>query len=1302
MNSFSFNTPRNYSPSNLSNSGSPKAADLQIRLERTQKLLEDSQKQQKQLQQELQTIRREYKDLQLQQSLNLGSPSKTYEIQNLNDKLSEKDSMIAQLKEAYQAVPIESLYSEFLSFAQYAQTAQRKFAESRALSETKKEKLMQSTRQFQQIGTKESNMKIKVSSFFDELHTFCDIFIDSLIEKDIPSGSISDDADGSISKALHDSEMQKLKLQNQLYRVQRRFDEENEQSQTLAEQLKNEHLKIAQFTTKMFQNSPIFDDNKFIEKELDIIFNQIALRDTKVQECLNNVQNYTSMISEFLESNGIYESVNDDEVMKFKRLLNSVKDNISQNETMLQNIRNQLYLTDEDPPQKIISELNRYIKCESDLQRLKNDYENLQNENDELSGKVEMLQFQVSELTNQNSETTDHFNSLSLKVKQLRNRISELESTNTHLLNEKTKLDMKTSSLDTQNQLLERQKNVVESSLAHSTQELTKANEDTQKMKLTIDDLTMRNKELAQKVDFTNSQNDELSNRSAKLSDSYKTLSNEYQTLSQSHDEIMNEVKEKRQTVASLTKSLNVATNQISDLKNKLNQLQIENNRLQVYESQSNHLSQENQTFQEEIDKKDLELTQLRLIKDEFSRKKEEYQKLQQSVDGIITAYQEEKEKNKILTRKAKEAEFLREKTIQFEQQISKLSTELATCQRLKKLVEQYEATINSLSTQSDNLQGQIEIISSNHADAQGRILSLSSEQTTLQRKYKDLKLLEKQEKAQLAKSRAEFSKTTNENLKLTNQLNLLQTENDTLKTSVKSLTTQNEYLTEISQKYDKLVQSTEMLTEKSNTLSEGLKTYEVQNKSLKKQIESQNMMISQLKGQIKDYENDKRGLSIELENRKTVFHTAKQIEKENASLKIDTQSKDSKIVELQTYQMQLSSQLETKNVIINNLTQQVTDLKATTTELNDQLVSIKDKLNQLKIQNNSLKSQVNTKSLIIQNYESKIDHNIHLSMNDTEKYKSLQIENLRLKETAKNNDSVYRQVEEFRNANQILTATVAKLEAKVEKLNQINASLTTQIDLKERLVENAERSLKEMKVVNANLSSSLDKNSLRISELEMQTTVASSELLSKSTIEKENFALKQKNREIESKNLKLKADVSQMKNQLSKLIHDNENLLKKIDNTTLKFEQIQTENRQLKSDLKLKMLPEKSDLIRQKDATINQLRSLVASQETSINELEKEANQVSEMKRKYDNGMLLKLMNQIESYLSEFPIDRDFSDSDQSLPSKLRNISSMIYKVKNLYEDQERSIERLTSMQKAQHDTILRMTGSRSPRSPK
>lgn len=1414
-----FSSPyqRNTSPGSPNSPLSPKSLnDLQIKLESTQRQLQESERQTKSIQQELQAIKRDYRDLQQQHLLYISSVSKGNDsnlnnseaIQNLQEKLNEKDMIIANLKEESKSLPIESIVSEIISFVQYAQTTQKKFSVEQEInisnynysprnslksktesipliSDERKEKLNQAIKKLQQISLnvssatssssfpspKKSNIKKSLSSFFDELHNFCDVFIESLLDKGISNSSLTiyngndygnngSNANYTTSisvstnndlKQIHDSEMEKLKMQNQLFRVQRRFDEENERCQNLTEQLKNEHLKISQFTGKLFQTSPIFDDEKFIDKELDLIFSQIKLRDSKIQDIMNQTATYNSILSDFFESNGIYDSsfkynsklnaisIDANENVDFnqiKRNLDTITEKNNQNQGILQNVMNTLLLTSNDPPQKILSEISKYMKYENDLIQLRNEHEISKNENDELNSKVESLQYQISELSDQNREASDTCNSLSQKVKQLRSRVSELEATNGRLTSDKSKLDMKTKELETQNQVLIRQKDVVETSLDHSNQELSQMTGESSKMKRTINDLVSKNKELTELVQMTNSQNSELNNKTAKLSDSFKNLSTEYQSLTESHNDALNDLKEKRQTIENLAQSLKNANTQIIDLKTKLADFQTENKRLQIYEIQSNSLSTENQEYLKEINEKDKELSALRTAKDDLKKKQEECTKLQESVDSMINAYQKEKEKSKILRKKAQDADFLREKTLQFEQKISKLSTDLATFQNLKKLVEQYESTIETLSTQSDNYQNQIDIISSDHAEAQNRIVNLTTEQSTLQRKYKDLKLIEKQEKAQLAQSRDDFSKATNENLKLASQVSSLRKENEELKQILNDLTNDNSNLKEIANKYDKLVNTSELMKEENKTLSEGLKTYEVQIKSLRKQVESSNSIISQLRGQFNQSESDRRNLSAELEVKNSALLNQKQVHQENQNLKNDREILDSKLNELQSNNLTLNSQIDTKNIIITNLNKQVNELKATNDRMSEQLSENREKMNQMKIANHSLKSEISTKSLIIQNYESKINRNLQLSANDSERFKTLQIENMRLKESQKVNDSLYSQIEEMRNQNNKLLANIAQLESKNKSLELLNATLTNQLDQKSRMFENSEKMIKEMKKTNKNLSNSLDETTLKFSELEYQskdrinsissnTAALENELeITKSrlrSIELENQSLKRQNQDLNGKN---KSDNSRMNDQLSHLMQDNEILLRKIEKNSAKFEQLQSENRQLKNELRIKSIsssasPTKSSneslLIRQKDETISQLRSLVQSQEASINEHENEIKKLSKFKDRYSNSEVFRLINSIERSLSEFPIDESSSENlfslsqsyqsygnyaseSSDLIGKLKNIAYMIPKVKELLDEKERSNQSLSSMQSALQEAVLRMSGNRSP----
>jgi septal ring factor EnvC (AmiA/AmiB activator) len=91
-----------------------------------------------------------------------------------------------------------------------------------------------------------------VTQFFDETQNFCQLLADKAVRSnprdlaEVPSAAV----------LLHESEIQKLRLQHELDRVQRQLDESSAETHTLSEQIKNEHHMIAQLTGKTFPDAP--------------------------------------------------------------------------------------------------------------------------------------------------------------------------------------------------------------------------------------------------------------------------------------------------------------------------------------------------------------------------------------------------------------------------------------------------------------------------------------------------------------------------------------------------------------------------------------------------------------------------------------------------------------------------------------------------------------------------------------------------------------------------------------------------------------------------------------------------------------------------------------------------------------------------------------------------------------------------------------------------------------------------------------------------------------------------------------
>jgi hypothetical protein len=88
--------------------------------------------------------------------------------------------------------------------------------------------------------------RTKVAQFFSEAQTFCEFLIGKVIQADQPR---------------EDADLEQLKLQTLLYKA-------TETSNSLSDQLKDEHYALARLTTKIFPDSPLPDDSQFVAKEV--------------------------------------------------------------------------------------------------------------------------------------------------------------------------------------------------------------------------------------------------------------------------------------------------------------------------------------------------------------------------------------------------------------------------------------------------------------------------------------------------------------------------------------------------------------------------------------------------------------------------------------------------------------------------------------------------------------------------------------------------------------------------------------------------------------------------------------------------------------------------------------------------------------------------------------------------------------------------------------------------------------------------------------------------------------------------
>ena len=139
-------------------------------------------------------------------------------------------------------------------------------------------------------------------------------------------------------------------------------------------------------------------------------------------------------------------------------------------------------------------------------------------------------------------------------------------------------------------------------------------------------------------------------------------------------------------------------------------------------------------------------------------------------------------------------------------------------------------------------------------------------------------------------------------------------------------------------------------------------------------------------------------------------------------------------------------------------------------------------------------------------------------------------------------------------------------------------------------------------------------------------------------------------------------------------IMNKNNELLQKVNKLTYDQKQIQME-------------------IQHKEKTVSKLKKYIQTQNDSIEEVERQKDDLSQSLARFDNDEIQDLLKKIEKGLSSFPIERDITKRDGSIVSKLKGINVMINKVRSLYDDLEINLERLSSLTSTQHETIVKMS---------
>ncbi|OHS95140.1 hypothetical protein TRFO_10606 [Tritrichomonas foetus] len=1198
--------------------------DIQQSLEKTLKLLAESEQEKNDLKLELLSVKRDLREIKRQKD--------DYLLSNDSDSLNFYSNQINtdiynnKINSQSSDFPESLIRSEITSFYLFAQNCYHKCLINDSISEEIKEQLKSSSSKLQEISENNKSLDSKLSNFFGEIHDFCQICVDALNDS-FPSNS-------AISQQVHDAEMQKIKLQNQTFSLQQKFNEESEKSQSLKEQIEREHKLMKDFTRQFSLLSPIKDDARFIERNLNLIKEQMNQNENAANENSSKMTQIISMISEFLKDQGslVGLPIQTDEPSILKRLLADFKAKYNQNETIIQNILASLSLTTTEAS-KISKEITKLLNDKKTLQQL-------QKELNDTRTKNQSLELSLNDLSSKNKQTSDSYASIATKVQQLKNRVEELENEKNRLEDENHQLSLNCSVLTNENQILDQQKLKANSSLSKAELEVSNLNDKVATLQANVDDLTERNRYLTQQIEAALHTNSQLSLRSSQLTDDNQNLSGELENLTQSHNGLSTELKLKNENIERLTKSLQIANSQVSDLRARLLASTDENRKLKGLQEKLDSVTKENSSNIAEIDRISKELFALNSVKEELERTSEQYKQSQESLDGLLTVYQTEKEKHQQIKQQMASIHTMQEKIDVLQSENNELIEKLVQFPKIirkykdLKVIEKREriqlSKLRNISSENLALSDKCLNLTNELHDMKKLYTSLEIEHSKIQSEYEKLKinfdgiqqqklLLEKNQNSinsdnhKLAESLEKYQSNLQESTLKIDEIestkNSLELENNSLKKKIESL----EFEKSVQQKNQDTLENviTIQKSENENLLKkvEELEILRNTKIELEKKNESQEIQISNLRERLDNLEKAKDNLSSSIEN-----HNNK-----NKALEIEL---NSKISEFNAIQSTLNSQIETKSFIINNQTTQIEDLKST-------IQNISEKLSLYQTQNEAMKEQLNNKSAMLKNHENKLnDQNSSIeSMKDT----------------------------------------ISKLSEKNSQLSQTTSSLLSQIDAKSLQLESNDKEISELRRANQTLTSSLDRSSLKISELQ-------SNKLAQSQLEKDHHMLQQKLEESARQNERLIKTMARMKGKMETILSNNEMLLKRIDKFNVKMQQIQEENDQ-------------------KDNQIQKLKRFIKSQEVSYEESERQRAELAEKVNRTEGRDVWDLMKKVENSLFSFPIDRDTIKGDGSIISKLKSIDSMVSRVRTLYDEQDRSLERLTSLTSTQHDTIVRMS---------
>jgi chromosome segregation ATPase len=498
----------------------------------------------------------------------------------------------------------------------------------------------------------------------------------------------------------------------------------------------------------------------------------------------------------------------------------------------------------------------------------------------------------------------------------------------------------------------------------------------------------------------------------------------------------------------------------------------------------------------------------------------------------------------------------------------------------------------------------------------------------------------------------------------LAHDIGTLQDTAEALNARISKLTTENSRLQEIAGEYSSLRATNRQTEDVNRSLADELSTAETDKRKLSAQLDLVSSEASGLQRQVDTLERQNRKLQIELDSQ---TEAARSAQSENQRLAAANRQLSVRDGERQALHDSVASQLEAKSLLLESINSQVERFRAAAS-------SSQAKVTELEAQNRSLSSQLETKSALLDTQVSRLE-GANQDLQDRLARTTIVAEKAKSATAAVEAKSIL--IDDLNDQIKSCQTTNDELVVKNRRLSQQLRDVQTSL-------ENTEGELRGVKDQNRSLTASLTselqaKNSL-MADLQETNTELSMKL---SDLENENEASVSS---IAGENRELVAEIQVAQK-------ENRHLTRLCDKLNGQVSDLNRDLRDAKSELDRARRGDKtqhlSNVVEQREDTIRQLRDVVASQTDTIQAMERQLTPDPSV-----------IVGRIENVLNRLRLaPRPRTAYAETIGERLEAILDQTHQIRNMFDEQRRSLDRLTSLTSSQHGALIGLTsGRRSP----